>query len=412
MSDTIHETDLWFTAGASDKEYHASIVREPNGFSVHFTYGRRGSASKSGLKCSGETYDKARKVYVSLVKSKMKKGYVPNESGQPMSDDMDLSEFEVSVPVSPDGPWVKALGAPKKVSPQHSKPKKKNRPIPQLLNMIEEDDMLALLKDPAWGAQEKIDGKRITLEYDTAHLGTLKAFNKKGEECLCPHVLVNELADLCHSNGLKKVLLDGELVGMTYHVFDILEYRDESVHYDCRGDGYQDRYHILNTFLKNTPNLKLVPLAITQAQKQALLKKLRKSGAEGIVLKRLKAAYTSGRPNSGGDQLKYKFYATASVIIHQVNTKNSVNMAVLDGDTKVSVGNCTIPAKVKKDLSAGIIIEVRYLYAYKGGSLYQPTYKGIRDDVDAEECVIDQLKYKGEGEEEPAPPATRKLILD
>jgi hypothetical protein len=34
------------------------------------------------------------------------------------------------------------------------------------------------------------------------------------------------------------------------------------------------------------------------------------------------------------------------------------------------------------------------LYAYKGGSLYQPVYLGVRDDVGAD-CLAD-LKYKSE----------------
>ena len=45
------------------------------------------------------------------------------------------------------------------------------------------------------------------------------------------------------------------------------------------------------------------------------------------------------------------------------------------------------------------IIEVRYLYAYKGGNLYQPTYLGVRDDISFEDCPISQLKYKKEAEE-------------
>ena len=42
------------------------------------------------------------------------------------------------------------------------------------------------------------------------------------------------------------------------------------------------------------------------------------------------------------------------------------------------------------------IIEVRYLYAYKGGSLYQPTFLDVRTDIDEQECLLSQLKYKKE----------------
>jgi len=37
---------------------------------------------------------------------------------------------------------------------------------------------------------------------------------------------------------------------------------------------------------------------------------------------------------------------------------------------------------------------VRYLYAYEGGSLFQPTYLGQRADLEAGDCVKSQLKYK------------------
>jgi len=43
----------------------------------------------------------------------------------------------------------------------------------------------------------------------------------------------------------------------------------------------------------------------------------------------------------------------------------------------------------------GTLVEVRYLYAFReSGSIYQPFYLGERDDIPAEECTVDQLKYK------------------
>jgi bifunctional non-homologous end joining protein LigD len=43
----------------------------------------------------------------------------------------------------------------------------------------------------------------------------------------------------------------------------------------------------------------------------------------------------------------------------------------------------------------GSVVEVRYLYAFReSGALYQPVYLGQRDDVDPEECTVDQLKWK------------------
>jgi bifunctional non-homologous end joining protein LigD len=50
----------------------------------------------------------------------------------------------------------------------------------------------------------------------------------------------------------------------------------------------------------------------------------------------------------------------------------------------------------------GQIIEVRYLYAYPGGSLYQPVYLGRRDDLEREDCNLRQLKYRATVEEDEA----------
>jgi hypothetical protein len=33
------------------------------------------------------------------------------------------------------------------------------------------------------------------------------------------------------------------------------------------------------------------------------------------------------------------------------------------------------------------------------GNLYQPVYLGVRTDVETHECVVSQLKFKGEDDE-------------
>lgn len=68
----------------------------------------------------------------------------------------------------------------------------------------------------------------------------------------------------------------------------------------------------------------------------------------------------------------------------------------MDTDAKaVGVGSVTIPTN-KAIPAPGALAEIRYLYAYKGGSLYQPAYLGERDDLDPADCTLGQLKYKSE----------------
>jgi bifunctional non-homologous end joining protein LigD len=64
------------------------------------------------------------------------------------------------------------------------------------------------------------------------------------------------------------------------------------------------------------------------------------------------------------------------------------------------VGNVTVPAN-QPIPAKGAVIEVKYLYAYPGGALFQPVCLGVRDDVATEACTIAQLKYKAaDGEAE------------
>jgi len=49
----------------------------------------------------------------------------------------------------------------------------------------------------------------------------------------------------------------------------------------------------------------------------------------------------------------------------------------------------------------GEVVEIRYLYARKeSNALYQPVYLGARQDIGQHECVLSQLKYKGQEEED------------
>ena len=74
---------------------------------------------------------------------------------------------------------------------------------------------------------------------------------------------------------------------------------------------------------------------------------------------------------------------------------------LFDGHKVVPVGNVTIPPNHKIPV-VGAVIEVRYLYAFRGGSIYQPVYLGARTDITAEECSTAQLKYKAAEEEQAA----------
>jgi bifunctional non-homologous end joining protein LigD len=111
------------------------------------------------------------------------------------------------------------------------------------------------------------------------------------------------------------------------------------------------------------------------------------------VFKQLEAPYTSGRPSSGGPQLKQKFCASLSAVVSKLNAQRSVEIRLLGKDGWLTAGNVTIPPNHRLP-TVGQVVEVRYLYATEAGILYQPVYRGERDDVDPTDCMVAQLKFK------------------
>jgi bifunctional non-homologous end joining protein LigD len=144
--------------------------------------------------------------------------------------------------------------------------------------------------------------------------------------------------------------------------------------------------------------IKVAPLYVSSQEKRAAFESLRAVGAEGVAFKRADSRYMPGRPASGGSALKCKFWQTASVLVQALNDKRSVALALLDSQGRmVNVGNVTIPPN-QIIPNPGTILEVRYLYAFAGGSLIQTTSLGARDDVERTDCILTQLKFRAAAE--------------
>ena len=350
MSTIFKQASLFFTGGGSDKEYHLQIIDVGGGgYDLTCQYGRKGGTLQSIVKCSGVVLTVAEKEYKKIYAEKTGKGYVEGGGGV---------AYSVVSPKATDD-VVKYL--------------------PQLLNPISEDMLEQYLRDDAYGMQEKKDGKHVMGDYRDA---ILTIYNKKGKPVGYPSCYRDALFSPC--------VIDGEAIGDKLYVFDLLEIEGK----DLRGLGYGDRYAQL-ALMSFGDALELVPLAIGYAAKKKLYDQLVAGKKEGVVFKKLDAVYTPGRPSSLGDMLKYKFVSTCSVRVTKGREgKRSIGMEILNGDKWEFVGHCTIPPN--KDIPLSGVAEIRYLYAYKGGSLYQPFYIGQRDDVDEPECVIKQLKYKAE----------------
>lgn len=354
----MKSASLYFREGSSDKVYHATVEEKDGGHVVNFQYGRRGGTMNTGSKTSSPvSAEEAVKVWTKLINSKLAKGY------RHMTDEIQGAIPQAEVPETPTE--IQCC----------------------LLNPVDEKECERLLDDPEWAAQPKFDGVRFMLGCKD---GKVYALNRKGKQVSVPNQIAKEAESL--RDGY---LLDGELVGDTLHVFDILEVDGEC----CRKDPLEERSETLIAHLallggigfNHKDSIQFSESVVKD--KRNLYARLRKQGGEGIVFKRLGSPYTMGRPASGGNYLKFKFYASCSCRVLKVNQKRSVSLVMSCG---TEVGNVTIPAN--HDVPGkGEVVEVRYLYAYRGGSLYQPTYLGVRDDVDPDHA--DSLKFKNEDEE-------------
>lgn len=371
MEDTVVKSikfvDLHCTVSGSDKVYHCMIGEETGGYAVNFAYGRRGTALSYGSKTqSPVSLEKAEKIYDKLVAEKTSKGYVlaPGISG-----DVFGIQALGSGSSTPDVPVIKQQ-------------KESSGVLPQLLNPCTEDELEIYLKSDDWGCQEKYDGdRRLILVRDSKAQG----INRKGQFVQ----LMPKTVEAALLPGID-MILDGEAIGETLFAFGILECDGENL----RGLPYFKSYMRLQEVLSPYPHegIQVIPLALTTEEKKALFDKVKAEGGEGVVFKRLGAPYNMGRPNKGGDQLKYKNWESASCLVIGINDKRSVQLGLYDADKLINVGNVTIPPN--KDIpQKGTVVEIRYLYAYKGGSLFQPQYEGERTDIDPSDCDTAQLKY-------------------
>lgn len=353
--------------GGSNKEYHIQMVPSGDGFVINFQYGAIGSSLKPGTKTPKPIDEAAaEKMLEKLIKERLAKGYTQTHKSYP-GDTVSGKAPAFSGPVITE--------------------KKTHGVYPQLLNSIAEDEVMKYINDDAYLAQEKKDGRRRMVILGENVIG----LNKKGQEVALEDHIKAAFAYVPPKGGV----FDGEIIKKLF-LFDLLEFDGK----DLKNKGYEERLRILEK-IKFDSDIEVVKTAYTKAEKLKMYNELKENNAEGIVFKRKDSKHVAGRPNSGGPHLKNKFYKEASFIVKDTTKgKRSVGLELINenGD-RVFMGKCTIPPN-KEIPDIGAVVEVRYLYAYKGGAIFQPNYKELRDDVDVEECLMTQIIYKEVSDEE------------
>lgn len=346
----VKSITLYCTEGSSDKEYQASIEEAEGGFLVNFAYGRRGSALKTGTKTNAPvTIEKAEKVYDSLVKSKTAKGYTEAESGaRYVGTDLEERDSGLS---------------------------------PMLPSPISPVELEALIADDSWAFQEKHDGENRILVIDAE--GT-KGVNRRGLFCS-----MRAEWDASEISGEKRTVIAGEDMGDHFVAFDVAEIDGNDVStYDLLA-----RQNLLGKLVDGIEWIKVTPTAADQNGKREMLARIEAEGGEGVVAKRVTAAFEGGRST---EHLKMKFQESATFEVIRVNDQRSVGLGLYGSDGALEdLGNVTIPAN--HDVPAvGDLVEVEYMMRYEGGALMQPKYKGIRTDITEKPSVeqINRVKLK------------------
>lgn len=353
----MKNVSLYFCQGVSNKEYHIQLTKSNNGYKVLFQYGRVGNALQHGTKTDTPvSLQEAEKIFEKLKKEKIAKGY---------------SEGKSKIDFSVGG---------EELTPRD----KKVHILPQLLNTIE--NVQEYIDDDSYLSQEKKDGERRMVICNEKTIG----LNKKGEEVPLPDSILNSVKTNC--------ILDGEIVGDKLFVFDILlcnTISEKAI--PTNKNSCIERLKILIAFSHNLgKGIEVVETAYTKEDKQKMFDNLKKNNKEGIVFKKKDSPYEHGRPNSGGSALKFKFYKTATFIVANITkNKRSVGLELMSGQERISMGKVTIPPN--KDIpEVGDFVEVKYLYAFKGGSIFQSEYLTKRNDCDLTDATMKQIVYKSE----------------
>jgi bifunctional non-homologous end joining protein LigD len=263
--------------------------------------------------------------------------------------------------------------------------------IPQLAKSAEVTSLESFIHDERWVMEQKLDGNRILLMSPGMDMPPT-AITRNGN--LYSKKIPTAVQNFRFPEG--EWVLDGELVGDTYWVFDMPVFPAPA--------GIPTplplwaRRAALETFMDSVASpFRLVPQAKDREDKIALADQALANNFEGLLLKKADSPYRSGGRTE--EWLKVKFVSTADVIVMGVRTdgKDSVDLGLVNAEDRgavIPVGRASLIGKEKAGLiQMGDVLEVRYLYTGAGGRLYQPTILRKRTDKFPHECDTAQLKH-------------------
>lgn len=357
----LSQVALSCTVGGADKLYVIQVQQDDATFIAMGYSGRRGSALKEQEKYRGPSLPAAQAAASKVERAKRTSSSYSTFVG-------------TSIPGMPSTAPVAAVGGATPVPIAARAVVASTGPIVMLANVLLEADLAKKMKDPNWVIQCKYDGERFPV---SVRRGEIQGFNRKGQVrpmTAAAEACLTNLTAQPDFNDNRESVLDCELMGDVLVIFDMTMLRDN----DVTDLSFDERYAALEELLSSQPDL-LAPVAWSTEEKAAMYERAQAENWEGLMLRNIASTYTAGRT---GNLLKCKFWATCSCRVLSVNALRSIQVALLDesGD-EVFVGNVSVPVN-QSIPEPDDLVEVRYLYAMEGGSLYQPTLLGLRTDID------------------------------
>lgn len=365
----LRQDALSYIGGGSDKVYVIQVQEIDTGAGVTYKaigyYGRRGSTLSPTEKYSGPSVASANAAADKLYREKRGKG---SYSDMATTAGMPVIGMPASAPVFGG---ASAASSPSTAAPSPRKPIVGIQPM--LAVKVEEGQLESYLTDPSKAAQQKYDGERCVV---SIRRGSIVATNRKGEERPLTQPVLDELTKLVAQPDFgddRETVVDGEIMGDVYVIFDVMTLRDV----DVRHRTFDERYAALEELLANQMGL-LGITAWTETEKRAMLANALANSWEGLMFRDVDGKYITGRTSA---LAKHKLWAAATCRVLTANAQRSIQVALLDeSDVEVFVGNVSVP--VNQDIpDVDALVEVRYLYAHEGGLLYQPVLLGVRNDI-------------------------------
>lgn len=383
----VSQEYLTFRDGRSDKIYLVQVQQIEDAGAVSYAtvvyYGRRGSSLANKVYYEGTNLASANAAASKQVSTKLRHPSTPY-SVEVLAPGVRLPGLPSDAPVagaSTTGSWaapmpkVAGKAGPKVVGPAPMKA----TPIEDLrgpsIPDAYEDRLEAMFSGP-YAGQQKYDGERCLISVRRG--SPLVASNLKGVQRPVSKdvkTFLHKLTAKPDFNDERETIFDGEIMGDIYMVYDVLVLRDV----DMKKISFAERFSALEELLCDEFGVLLAETAWTSDEKRAMRKRAADSEWEGMMFRHVDKPYVAG---VSADVIKDKLWASATCRVLTVNAKRSIQVALRGPDgTEEFVGNVTVP--VNQDIpEPDDLVEVRYLYAAEGGSLYQPTLLGVRTDKD------------------------------